>query len=390
MKGSGRCENDQERSAGYPRGSFAAEQQRKNHHRLLPEREMHAGGLRDKNERERLVKAGAIHVEAVTGGEQEGDERSGDAEGFQLLQGDRQSSFRAGGGKAERDGLDRGADEGLQRNPRQEQNRNQHEKDEEHERDIHGGEQLQERKKDCQTHVPDGVRDRAKDADGRGVHDQVGEFEHDFGEALGEGPHRSALGLGNERQGHGEEDAEHHDLQDLAFGDGFGDVLWKNIGDELRGGMRRKIQGFAGGGGGQADAFARAAEVDGGQTDEHGDGGNDFEVHERLDAQAAYSLQVGVAGDAHHQNREKQRRDDDADQTEEDGAEKLELYGEGGRVVAEFRAGEQADEDPGGGRAARSGGRRDESNRQPAQKGWNNRSQRPELTASRELAKMTV
>ena len=85
--------------------------------------------------------------------------------------------------------------------------------------------------------------------------------------------------------------------------------------------MRRKIQRLAGGRRWQADAFARATEVDGRQADEHSDGGDDFEVDERLDAQAADFLQVGVARDAHHQNGEKQRCDDDANQAQKDGAE---------------------------------------------------------------------
>src|SRR5260370_21497802 len=40
--------------------------------------------------------------------------------------------------------------------------------------------------------------------------------------------------LRNEGESHGEENAEHDDLQHLAFGDGFGDVFREDVGDELR------------------------------------------------------------------------------------------------------------------------------------------------------------
>ena len=66
------------------------------------------------------------------------------------------------------------------------------------------------------------------------------------------------------------------------------------------------------------DAFAGAADVDGGETDEQGDGGNDFEIDERFEAEAAYFLQVGMARNAYHEGAEEKWRDDDADQTEED------------------------------------------------------------------------
>src|SRR6266851_6309817 len=126
--------------------------------------------------------------------------------------------------------------------------------------------------------MADGVGDGSEDANGSGEHDDVGELEHGFGEAFGEGEHRAALGFGNEREGHGEEDAEHYDLQDLVFGDGLGDVFGEDVDDELCGSVRSGVKGFGGGGGREADACAGAADVDGGETDEQRDGGDDFEI----------------------------------------------------------------------------------------------------------------
>src|SRR6266481_26986 len=67
------------------------------------------------------------------------------------------------------------------------------------------------------------------------------------------------------------------------------------------------------------------------------------------------AAEVGVPGDAHHENAEEQRRDDDLDEPEKNGAEELQVYCDGGPVVAKLRAGEKADEDPGCQRAAGGG-----------------------------------
>src|SRR5713101_5285017 len=55
---------------------------------------------------------------------------------------------------------------------------------------------------------------------------------------------------------------------------------------------------------GKMSVMSCAADVDGRIADEHRKGGDDFEVDEGLDAEAADFLQVGVPGDAHHENAE--------------------------------------------------------------------------------------
>src|SRR4029077_15329841 len=124
-------------------------------------------------------------------------------------------------------------------------------------------------------------------------------------------------------ESHSEEDAEDYDLQDLVFGDGLGDVFGEDVDDELRGGVRGGVEGFGGGGGREADTFAGAAYVDGGETDEQRDGGDDFEIDQGLEAEAAYALEIGVACDADYERAEEERGDDDADEAEGDGAEEM-------------------------------------------------------------------
>src|SRR5260370_6723279 len=116
--------------------------------------------------------------------------------------------------------------------------------------------------------------------------------------------------------------------------------------------------------------------MDGRITDEHGDGRDNFEIDQRFDSKAADFFQIGVAGDSNNENTEEQRRDDDLDEAEKNGAEELQVDRDGRRVVAEFRAGEKADENPSRQRTPRSGIRRDEENFEPTEERWDQRGQR--------------
>ena len=188
------------------------------------------------------------------------------------------------------------------------------------------------------------------DADGGEVHDDVGELEHDFGEGFAEAEDGGSLRFAQGGEGDAEEDGEDGYLEDLAFGDGFGDVFGEDVEEEvvpMGGGYVGEDFGRTGGGGeGEADSGFR--DVDGGEADDEGEGGEDFEVDEALDAHAADGLHVAVSGDAGDEGGEDEGGDDGLDEAEEDVREDAERDGKGGGVEAEFGTGEHGDEDPGG------------------------------------------
>src|SRR5258708_16873359 len=105
-------------------------------------------------------------------------------------------------------------------------------------------------------------------------------------------------------------------------------------------------------------------------TDEHRDGRDQFEIDERLDAEAANFVQIRVTGNANDKNAEEERRDDDFNETKKNRAEQLQIDGDGRPVVAKLRAGEKADENPARQRTAGRGIRRQEPNRKPAPQPW--------------------
>src|SRR6266849_6393351 len=111
MEGRGGGKNDDERGAGYAGGAFAADEQGEEHDRLLGRGEVEACGLRDEDEREGLVQARAIEIEAVAGGENESDGYAGNAERFHFFHGAGESRFGAGGGEGDGDGLGSGTEE---------------------------------------------------------------------------------------------------------------------------------------------------------------------------------------------------------------------------------------------------------------------------------------
>src|SRR5258705_5483961 len=97
MEGSGGSEDDYEGGASDSGGALAADEQGEQHKGLLGDGEVDAGGLRNENQGEGLVKAGAVEIEAVAGGKNESDCFARDAEGFHLFHGAGESGFRAGG-----------------------------------------------------------------------------------------------------------------------------------------------------------------------------------------------------------------------------------------------------------------------------------------------------
>src|SRR5260370_5848141 len=113
------------------------------------------------------------------------------------------------------------------------------------------------------------------------------------------------------------------------------------------------------------DGFSGAADMNSRTTDEHRDGRDQFEIDERLDAEAADFFQIRVTGNANDKNAEKQWRDNHLDEAKKNRAEQLQIDGDGGPVVAKLRPGEKADENPARQRTAGLGLRRDEQKPHP-------------------------
>ena len=120
-------------------------------------------------------------------------------------------------------------------------------------------------------------------------------------------------------------------------------------GGERRRGRRGKR---VGGGAGDGDALAWARQVDGGETEKQREGGDDFKIDDGLETDAAHLFEVARAGDAVDQGGEDQRRNDGADEAQENVADGFQVRGKARRGGAHGHAGGHANEDPGSQRKA--------------------------------------
>ena len=195
--------------------------------------------------------------------------------------------------------------------------------------------------------MTNGVRDRRADADGREQHHDVRELEHRLREAFAERQQRPTLRLRQKRERDAEHHAEHDDLQHLAVGNRLGDVLGKDMQDDVLPRLRHRTRDLLSRRWRrQVDPHPRAADRDRRPPDEQRKRRDDLEVHERLDPHAPNLFQVAVAGYADDERREEQRGNDGANQPDEDLAEDAELDGGLWEIMSECRAGHHRDENP--------------------------------------------
>jgi hypothetical protein len=144
-----------------------------------------------------------------------------------------------------------------------------------------------------------------------------------------------------------EDHAEDDDLQDFAIRHRLGEVLREDVEDHVLPGARRRGRELAGvDRRGQRNAHPGTADRDGRPADEERERGHDLEVDERFHAHPSHLPQVGVAGDAHDERGKEQRRDDRADQPEEDLADEAQRHRQVGKVMAQHAPGHDGDEDP--------------------------------------------
>ena len=127
------------------------------------------------------------------------------------------------------------------------------------------------------------------------------------------------------RESHGKEDGEEDDLEHFVVGRGLEEALRHDVLEES-GKRRRLLRQLLSLAGRRRELHAdpRPSQVDRRQSDDERQGGDDLEIDEGLERQAADPLHVvAVAGDADHQAAEDQRHHDRLDHPEEDGRERL-------------------------------------------------------------------
>lgn len=117
----------------------------------------------------------------------------------------------------------------------------------------------------------------------------------------------------------------------------------------------------------RGQAYSGAADVDGDEADDKGQGGRDLEVDEALNAHTSDAFEIAMAGDAGDESGEDERSDDGLDEAQKDVAEDTQTDRGRWGVEAQFGAGYHRDKDPRSEGAAAQGVDRQQPNRGTAQ-----------------------
>ena len=188
-----------------------------------------------------------------------------------------------------------------------------------------------------------GEGDGAKHADRRQTHDHAHDAEDHMAQFVDQSrdPGRR---FSDQIQRAAEQHREQQHLQNVVVGEGADHRGRDQIHQELRGGVHvlAALGDVAHVSGGQLLQMNIRAAADAGaegedQTDHQGDGGEDFKVDDRFEADAPDLLQIARAADAADHYAEHDQADEHLDQFDETVAERFEL----GRI---FRKGQPADD----------------------------------------------
>ena len=97
---------------------------------------------------------------------------------------------------------------------------------------------------------------------------------------------------------------------------------------------------------GICDSHSRTADIDRKEADEKGKCGNYFKIQQGLPSHSAHLLQIGMAGNAHHNSGKKQGSNDCFDQPEKYLADYLQVYSCLGHIISKDRSGHHTDQYP--------------------------------------------
>lgn len=306
--------------AGDAGHAFAGEHEGDDDGELLGDGEFDAGGLGDEHGGDGEVKGGAVEVEGVAHGHDEGDDAFGDAEADHAFHGVGHGGVGRGGGEGEEGGLFDGLEKFERGDAAPEGDGEEDGEAEDGEGAVKGEDEFAEVRENAEAAVADGDGHGGADAEGGEIHDEAGELEHDFHEAFEEtedGVVGFAFDLG---EGDAENDGKENDLKDVVGGGGFEEAAGRDVFED---GLESDFGGghfFVGlARGRKRDAVAGANEGDRAPADEEGEGGDGFEVEDGFEGEAADGFHVvAVAGDADDEGGHDERDQNGFDHPQED------------------------------------------------------------------------
>src|SRR5476651_578964 len=311
-----------EAATGHASSTFGRQQQHQQQGDLVGDVHVGVSRLGDEHGSHGQVDRSTVQVEGVASRDNQADYRLFGAQAFHFDQHAWQCGFGRGSTQYDQQFFTDVADQFQDAEAVSAADATQHDQHEQDAGDVEADHQLTELHQRTYTVGTDGERHGAQGTQWRELHDHVDDVEHHVREAIDEVQHRLAVGT-QAVQGETEDHREHQHLQDIAVGESADDGVRDHVKDEANHALvctgSHVGRDFGGVQGSHVDvhAGARLHDVNHDQTDQQGDGGNNFEVQQRVATGFANRFHALHASDAADNGAEDDRGDDHFDQLDE-------------------------------------------------------------------------
>jgi hypothetical protein len=189
-----------------------------------------------------------------------------------------------------------------------------------------------------QAELPDGERHRSEGSEGCELHQDGDDPRHHLRDGFAQA--NQAIVVVQRDKGQPTEYGQKQYRKHLALGKGAAEAVRDDVQDEIAEAEMFRVACILGDGlhvegcGIYIHPSSRLKDRCDGQSDQQGEGGYDFKVDQRFDADAAQSSCAADVGDSNHNGEEDDGRDHHADELDEDVAQGPQLFAGAGREDA--------------------------------------------------------
>ena len=346
-----RRRQDHQRRPGNAVGAFGGDQRYQQDGQQVRHRQRRAGSIGDKHDGQGQVDGEPIEVERVPRRNHQAHGGAANAQMFEFTHDLWQHGVGGGGAHHDQQFFTQVLEQRQHAQARQAHHQAEDQPDEGKARQVKQSHQAAQVLQGIQAVGAGGKGNRAEHTDGREAHDHAHDAEDHMAQFVDQ-PRDTRGGFAHQVQRAAEQHREQQHLQHVVVGKGADHRVGDQVHQELAGAadVLALVGQFIEAGGRQLLQVDIGALADTGaeghhQADHQGDGGQDFKVDHRLEADAPDFLQVARAGNAADHHAEHDQADQHLDQLDKAVTQGFELRGEFGKGHAADYAEHQANHD---------------------------------------------
>lgn len=349
--GEGGGEGD-ESGAGDSGGAFGGEHRHGEQGEFLLKGEGDVESLRDKERGHGEIDIGPVQIEGVAGGNHQTDDGAGASEVLKFAHEGHEGGFGGGGSEDGEQFLAQVSQKAPETETGGFGDGPEDSKNEERAGEVKAAHEGCQGAEGGQSILADGEGHGGSGTHGSEFHNDVHHREHDVGGFFEEGVDRATL-RAELIHGAAEEDSQEEDLEQVTracegVAEGLGDQMEEELGEGLvSGGLGKRGDGLGVERGGiDVEAFAGTDAVHDGKSQGEGEGGDDFEVEEGFEADAADLAKVAGVRDSQHYGAKHDGANEHFNQGDEGIAEGFQRDAPRGLQPAEGAAEEDGQQNP--------------------------------------------